>query len=249
MARMKERPRILIVDDDSDITDMVSAYLERFGFNTSSAWDGDGMRSHLSRQLFDLVILDINLPGTDGFKLAQEIRLASRLPVIFLTGRSDTFDRIAGLECGADDYIVKPFEPRELVARIQTVLRRSNKELNDRAHISSNDLICFDGWELRREDRRLTSPKGMIVELTNSEYKLLTTFLATPRRLFSRDQLIEHMRGKAMDAFDRSIDLLVSRLRQKLSENAGAPSFIKTVRGAGYLFNVEFIKIRTAWPA
>jgi two-component system OmpR family response regulator len=246
---MNTAPHILIVDDDVDITSLLCDYLKRFDFRTSSACDGDSMRLQLANQSIDLVILDVMLPGTDGLVLSREIRQHSKLPIIMLTARSDTFDRVVGLEKGADDYVSKPFEPRELVARIQTVLRRANKEHAEPINVARSDVVCFDGWELHREDRCLISPAGLVVALSNAEFRLLTTFLATPRRLFSRDQLMEQARGRAMEAFERSIDLLVSRLRQKLSDDPDEPSMIKTVRGAGYMFNVQSIEGRMAWPA
>lgn len=248
-VRMKTAPHILIVDDDAEITSLLRDYLKRFGFETSTACDGHTMRLQLANEAIDLVILDVMLPGIDGLVLSREIRQHSKLPVIMLTARSDTFDRVVGLENGADDYVSKPFEPRELVARIQTVLRRATKEPSEPISVARSDVVCFDGWELHREDRSLTSPTGLVVALSNAEFRLLTTFLATPRRLFSRDQLMEKARGRAMDAFERSIDLLVSRLRQKLSDDPDEPSMIKTVRGAGYIFNVQSVQGRMAWPA
>ncbi len=246
---MKPAPHILIVDDDADITSLLRDYLKRFGFETSTACDGPSMRLQLSHNAIDLVILDVMLPGTDGLALSREIRQHSNLPVIMLTARSDLFDRVVGLENGADDYVSKPFEPRELVARIQTVLRRASHDAAEPISVARSDVVCFDGWELHRDERCLTSPSGLVVALSNAEFRLLTTFLATPRRLFSRDQLMEQARGRGMDAFERSIDLLVSRLRQKLSDDSDEPSMIKTVRGAGYMFNVQSVQGRVAWPA
>jgi len=244
---MNVSARILIVDDDADITQLLQDYLSRFGFTVRTASDGNGMRSILSEQVIDLVVMDVMLPGTDGLALAREVRQQSVMPIIMLTARSNPLDRVIGLENGADDYISKPFEPRELVARIHTVLRRSHT-LNDAApDPTRNDVICFDGWELHREERRLHSPDGLVVALSNAEFRLLCTFLQTPRRVFSRDQLVERAHGRPMDAYERSIDLLVSRLRQKLSCQADATSLIKTVRGAGYLFNARSVQGRSAW--
>ena len=246
---MKPIASVLIVDDDEEITDLLTAYLASFGFATHSAADAAGMRAQLARHAVDLLVLDVMLPGTDGLTLAREVRAGSSLPIIMLTARGNIFDRVIGLENGADDYMAKPFEPRELVARIQTVLRRAGRAAPDDADPGRSDVVCFDGWELHREERSLVTPRGVVVPLSNAEYRLLSTFLQMPRRLCSRDQLMEQARGRAMDMFERSIDLLVSRLRQKLAEDAGEPSMIKTIRGAGYMFNVRKVHGRMAWPA
>jgi two-component system OmpR family response regulator len=246
---MNPSASILLVDDDEEITDLLGAYLRSFGYATHAAADAEAMRLAMARHTVDLVVLDVMLPGTDGLTLAREIRSRSDLPIIMLTARGHAFDRVMGLESGADDYMAKPLEPRELVARIQTVLRRARSPDEGKLDPARSDVVCFDGWELHREDRCLITPRGVVVPLSNAEYRLLTTFLQTPRRLFSRDQLMEQARGRAMDMFERSIDLLVSRLRQKLVDEADAPSMIRTVRGAGYMLNVQQIHGRTAWPA
>jgi two-component system OmpR family response regulator len=246
---MHTKISILIVDDDAEITELLGEYLSRFNFEVHTACDADSMRAQLARQAVNLVVLDVMLPGTDGLTLSREIRERSQIPVIMLTARTTTFDRIMGLENGADDYMGKPFEPRELVARIHTVLRRSQGAKEAAPNVARSDVVCFDGWELHREERTLVSPTGLVVALSNAEFRLLNTFLQTPRRLFSRDQLMEQARGRAMDAFERSIDLLVSRLRQKLADDPDEPSMIKTVRGAGYMFNVQSVQGRMAWRA
>lgn len=246
---MNPTPHILLVDDDAEITALLSEYLARFNLVAHVACDGDSMRAQLAHHPVDLVVLDVMLPGADGLVLSREIRKHSSIPIIMLTARSSPYDRVMGLENGADDYVSKPFEPRELVARIHTVLRRSTQERTGPISVARSDVVCFDGWELHREDRCLTSPTGLVVALSNAEFRLLTTFLQTPRRLFSRDQLMEQARGRAMDAFERSIDLLVSRLRQKLADDPDEPSMIKTVRGAGYMFNVQSVQGRMAWRA
>jgi len=243
---MTARTSILLVDDDADITALLDAYLSRFNFVVHTAHDAHSMRAQLQQHRVDLVVLDVMLPGTDGLVLSREIRERSQIPVIMLTARTTPFDRIMGLENGADDYMGKPFEPRELVARIHTVLRRSQSAAPS---LARSDVVCFDGWELHRDERTLVSPTGLVVALSNAEFRLLNTFLQTPRRLFSRDQLMEQARGRAMDAFERSIDLLVSRLRHKLADDSDEPSMIKTVRGAGYLFNVQSVQGRVAWRA
>jgi two-component system OmpR family response regulator len=244
---MNTRPTILLVDDDPEITELLSTYLARFGFAVHSASDAASMRAQLTHHMINLVVLDVMLPGTDGLALAREIRAQSRLPVIMLTARVATLDRILGLESGADDYMSKPFEPRELVARIQCVLRRVQGSAASAPSVAASDVVCFDGWELHRDERTVVSPSGLVAALSNAEFRLLNTFLQTPRRLLSRDQLMEQARGRAMDAFERSIDLLVSRLRHKLADEASEVPMIKTVRGAGYVFNVQSVQARPAW--
>ncbi|WP_198969717.1 response regulator [Xylophilus sp. ASV27] len=234
----KAPPRILVVDDDAEITTLLRDYLARFGFDVQLAGDGEAMRAQLAARPIDLLVLDIMLPGTDGLALAREVRAGSRIPIIMLTARGHPYDRVLGLELGADDYMAKPFEPRELVARIQNVLRRAEAS----AVAQGRDVASFDGWQLYRQERRLVSPQGVVVPLSNAEYRLLSTFLAMPHRLFSRDQLMEQARGRSMEAFERSIDLLVSRLRQKLADDPRAPTIIKTVRGGGYIFNARSVQ-------
>lgn len=244
---MHIRSHILIVDDDEGITTLLREYLARFGIEAHAAGNGTVMREQLAVHHIDLVVMDLMLPGEDGLTLAREVRQRSQIPIIMLTARSNSYDRVLGLESGADDYMSKPFEPRELVARINTVLRRAGT-LNDGASaLTRSDVIRFDGWELHREDRCVTSPAGLVVALSNAEFRLLSTFLSMPRRLFSRDQLMEQARGRSMDSFERSIDLLVSRLRQKLAGDSSESSMIKTIRGAGYMFNVQSVQGTAAW--
>ena len=245
---MNPASHILVVDDDRDITELLAGYLSRFHMVCHTAGDGADMRQQMACFPVELVVMDLMLPGEDGLTLARDIRLQSAIPVIMLTARCDTFDRVVGLESGADDYISKPFEPRELVARIQTVLRRTRQWGAQDLHPLRSDVVAFDGWELHRDDRCLMAPNGVVVALSNAEFRLLNVFLQSPRRLLSREQLMELARGRSMDAFERSIDLLVSRLRQKLGDTAAAAPMIKTVRGAGYLFNVQSIQGRMAWP-
>ena len=239
---------ILVVDDDAEITTLLTQYLERFGYAAHAAGDGEAMRAQMAAHPIDLVVLDVMLPGTDGITLARELRQRSRVPIIMLTARANPYDCVLGLEMGADDYMGKPFEPRELVARIQTVLRRIAGEPAATPPRASDDVVHFDGWALHCIERHLVSPQGVVVPLSNAEFRLLCTFLRMPRRIFSRDQLMEQARGRAMDAFERSIDLLVSRLRSKLSDDPRSPSMIRTVRGAGYLFNVQSLQGQVGWP-
>jgi two-component system, OmpR family, response regulator len=242
---MSNTPNILVVDDDDGITSLLCAYLARYGFVAHAAADGSAMQRQLAAHAIDLVVLDLMLPGVDGLALAHALRAGSRIPIIMLTARCNPADRVVGLEMGADDYMSKPFEPRELVARIQSVLRRSGTAAAPVTAAGGADVIRFDGWELLRSERRLTSPQGLVVPLSNAEYQLLSTFLKAPRRVVSRDQLMAQARGRTMEGVERSIDLLVSRLRHKLSD-AGAEVLIKTVRGAGYMFDARSVQGRAA---
>lgn len=240
--------RALIVDDNEELRELLGGYLSRFNIDSQAVGDGQGMRQALAQGHFDVIILDLMLPGEDGLVLCRELRSQSDIPILMLTARCEPTDRIIGLELGADDYMAKPFEPRELVARIQTVLRRTRGE-SAPAPQEPDGVVRFDGWTLHSIERHLVSPQGVVVPLSNAEFRLLCTFLRMPRRVFSRDQLMEQARGRAMDAFERSIDLLVSRLRQKLADDPDEPSMIKTVRGAGYMFNVQSVQGRMAWRA
>lgn len=235
---MAQPTRILIVDDDPDIRQLLAGYLSGFGFAAKGVGNGDAMRAALATDAYDLVILDLMLPGENGLSLCRELRAAGNLPIIMLTARGEYADRVVGLELGADDYVVKPFDPRELVARINTVLRRL-KQVDTNSEHGLADEVGFAGWRLNRTTRLLTSPEKLVVPLSNAEFRLLWTFIESPQRVLSRDQLLDAARGKMAEAFDRSIDLLVSRLRQKLDDDPKAPSLIKTIRGEGYLFDAR----------
>ena len=231
---------MLLVDDDPEIAQLLSSYLGRFGHEVVVAGDGIAMWQIWSRGSIDLVLMDQMLPGVDGLSLLRRLRETSNVPVIMLSGCAETTDRVLGLEVGADDYVAKPFEPRELLARIDTVLRRSRSR--NRSATGAADTaapVRFGHWELDTVARQLKAPTGLVVALSNAEFRLLTIFLERPNRLFTRDQLMDLARGRSMDAFERSIDLLVSRLRQKLADDPQQPSFIKTVRGAGYVFSTS----------
>lgn len=240
---------ILLVDDDHDITTLLAGYLQRFGFSTSSAGEAAGMREALSRNAVDLVVLDWMLPGTDGLTLAREVRAHSGIPVIMLTARSSRLDCVLGLESGVDDYMSKPFEPRELVARIQAVLRRVHAAQLPQPSVGTSSVVGFDGWRLHRMERHLVSPTGTVLPLSNAEYRLLSVFVGCPRKLLSREHLLDEARGRDADGFDRSIDLLVSRLRSKLSRGDTTTELIKTVRGAGYMFAAQQVQPLADWSA
>jgi two-component system OmpR family response regulator len=230
----------LIVDDDAQIRELLSAYLIAYGMQGDGVGDGDAMRDALRKRAYDIVILDLMLPGDDGLTLCRELRAQSNTPIIMLTARGESTDKVVGLELGADDYIVKPFDPRELVARINTVLRRGQLRAgDDSGAIEFAENVYFEGWQLNRTTRQLTTPDNLVVPLSNAEFRLLWTFIERPGRILTRDQLLDAARGKTAEAFDRSIDLLVSRLRQKLDDDPKAPTLLKTVRGEGYLFDAK----------
>jgi OmpR family response regulator RpaB len=219
---------ILMVDDDVDLNALVTEYLARFGHRLVTATTAARGMAELRRERPDLVILDIMLPDTDGLTLCREIRSESDVPIIMLTARGEVADRVLGLELGADDYLSKPFEPRELVARIQSVIRRSVSR-------ESHDVLVSDSLRLEKQTRRV-SLDGNDLDLTTMEFELLMVLMESHGRVLSRNRLLERLRGMDADVYDRSIDMLVSRLRDKLGDDSHAPRFIKTVRLTGYQF-------------
>ncbi|MGY4532766.1 two-component system OmpR family response regulator [Pseudomonas sp. TE3786] len=232
--------RALIVDDNIELRELLSGYLTRFNIASEAVGDGNGMRKAMAASRFDVIILDLMLPGEDGLELCRELRSSSDIPILMLTARCEPTDRIIGLELGADDYMAKPFEPRELVARIQSILRRVRDD-RDVQRPDERSSIRFDDWQLNGVLRQLQAPDGLVVPLSNAEFRLLWVFLERPRRVLNREQLLDAARGRSIEAFDRSIDLLVSRLRQKLGDDPKSPRLIKTVRGEGYLFDAREI--------
>ncbi len=226
-------PRILIVDDDADIRSLLADYLGEQGWHISTATDGESMQQVLDSTTIDLVVLDLTLPGSDGLTLCRNLRTRSSVPVIMLTARSAPLDRILGLEMGADDYLCKPFEPRELLVRIRNVLRRSNAAPDSTSSFST--LWHFADWTLDETTRQLQNAAGLVVMLSSGEYRLLKALLERPNRTLNRDQLLTLTQGRESDPLDRSIDLHISRLRQKLGDDARAPKLIKTLRNEGYL--------------
>ena len=229
---------ILIVDDDREIRELVGNYLKKNGLRTTVVADGRQMRSFLESTPVDLIVLDIMMPGDDGLQLCRELRTGKHktTPVLMLTARSDETDRIIGLEMGADDYLVKPFAARELLARINSVLRRTRMLPPNLIVTEAGRLLAFGKWKLDTTARHLLDAEGTVVTLSGAEYRLLRTFLDHPQRVLSRDQLLNLTQGRDADLFDRSIDLLVSRLRQRLQDDARDPAYIKTVRSEGYVF-------------
>lgn len=224
---------ILVVDDDTQIRLLAAKLLREHGYRVSTARDGREMKKALDTSSVDLVILDVMLPGGNGFDLCRDLRSRATTPVIMLTALGTDTDRIVGLEIGADDYLVKPFNPRELLARINAVLRRTR---GTEAAAGPGHLAQFDGWSLDTRRRELSNPDGVIVDLSTGEYDLLLTFLDYPQRVLTRDQLMDGAKHRIATGFDRAIDIQVSRLRKKLGSGEDGQSIIKTIRGTGYMF-------------
>ena len=225
---------ILVVDDDRDIRSLLAEQLSAAGYRVFTAADGAEMRAHIGRGPADLVILDLNLPRQDGLSLCRELRAGSNMPVIMLTARAEPIDRILGLEMGADDYLPKPFEPRELLARIRSVLRRTQALPGNLEPLKAK-TVMFAGWTLDLEQRHLIDRTGRIVMLSGAEFRLLQVLVQHANRVLSRDQLLALGGIRQSDALDRAVDLQVSRLRQKLRDDSRAPTLIKTVRSEGYV--------------
>lgn len=228
---------LLVVDDDGEILSLVARFLRSNGFRVQTARNGAEMHEALKHVPVDLIVLDLMLPGTGGLDLCRDLRRTSTVPVIMLTAKGDDIDRIVGLEVGADDYLPKPFNPRELLARINAVLRRSGAATGD-AGPRTGRIIRFAGWELDTLKRELTDPRGADIDLSTGEYDLLLAFLEAPQRVLSRDFLLDAARNRASDPFDRSIDVQVSRLRRKIGDG----EMIKTIRGAGYMFTADVVR-------
>jgi two-component system OmpR family response regulator len=230
--------RILVVDDDPGIRDVLSEFLERHGYAVRTAADGREMEAALAQSRPDLIVLDLMLPGEDGLSICKRVSGAGGPPVIMLSAMGEDTDRIIGLELGADDYLPKPCNPRELLARVKAVLRRRHE---GPAAPAAGPSVEFDGWRLDLVRRDLTSPAGVTVNLSTGEFNLLRTFVERPERVLTRDQLLDLARGPASEAFDRAIDVQISRLRRKLDDGSGR-DFIRTVRGEGYMFAASVIR-------
>jgi two-component system OmpR family response regulator len=235
-GHVKSDPHILIVDDDGETLSLLTDFLQRRGLRVSVAADGEAMRAAMRRTTVDLVVLDVMLPDADGFHLCRDLRAQSSVPIIMLTAVNETTDRVVGLEIGADDFVPKPFDPRELLARIRAVLRRHDPE---RARHQSPQSYRFAGWTLDCARRRLLAPGDVRVELTSAEFNLLQAFVRSAQRVLTRDQLIELSGGETGYSYDRSVDILISRLRRKMEDDPRAPKMIRTVRGGGYQFVPE----------
>jgi two-component system phosphate regulon response regulator OmpR len=239
-AAHSEKAHILVVDDDPRVRTMLSRYFEEEGFRVSLAESGAAMRDRMGSSPADLVLLDLVLPGEDGIALARELRSQSDVGIIMLTGRSDIVDRVVGLEVGADDYISKPFHLREVLARVKTVLRRTQPAARTPTSSERKEpIFTFDGWRLDVDRRQLTAPNGSDVPLTTGEFNLLCILLHHPGRVLDRDQLMDLTRGREWEAFDRTIDAQVARLRKKIEHDPKNPTIIKSVRGAGYVLTAK----------
>lgn len=239
----KTSKRILVVDDDPQIQELLSDYLGNAGFGVETVGTGAAFRSMIEASEFHLIVLDLLLPDIDGITLARELRRNSDTPIIILTMKSDEVERIVGLEIGADDYVSKPFNPRELLARINSLFRRI--EAADARARTPEDLhlrVRFADWELDMTSRHLKHKDGTESRLTNAEYQLLVTFVENPQKVLTRDQLLEHSRSDPGAVFDRAIDYLILRLRRKLEQDPRHPKLIKTEHGAGYIFTPRVVR-------
>jgi len=233
-----EEPHILLVDDERDIRDPLAAYLSRNGFRVSKAENAAAARQLLAAKNIDLVLLDVMMPGEDGLSLTGHIRAAGVMPIILLTARTEETDRVVGLEIGADDYVTKPFSPRELLARIKAVLRRAaNGGGEVRAPETEN--YVFGPWLLKTGERELVDESGVAIPLSTGEFNLILAFVTHPRRVLSRDQLLDYSQGRELAAFERSIDNHISRLRKKIEKDNSDPKLIKTVWGGGYMLAAD----------
>jgi DNA-binding response OmpR family regulator len=232
----KTNGHVLAVDDDPSVRQMIADYLGDNEVRVTTLPGGGEIADVMARETIDLVVLDLRLPGEDGMQIARKLREGSDVPIIMLTGRKDEADRVMGLELGADDYLTKPFSPRELLARIRALLRRSRSRETVADGLARIRAYRFEGWELNARLRRLTTPQGETVALTNNEFNLLVAFLAAPQRVLSRDQLLSLSRLHNDEVYDRSIDVQIGRLRKKLEPNASQPRLIRTERGVGYVF-------------
>ncbi len=240
---MERTNHILVVDDDEDIRELLRQYLEKNGFEVSTAANGRAMRTALAGGQVDMLVLDLMMPGEDGLSLCRELQSAggNPLPILMLTARNDEADRILGLEMGADDYLTKPFAPRELLARIRAILRRARMIPAKLQVAEVEPVLCFGQWRLDTRARHLLDASGAMVSLSGAEYRLLRVFLEHPQRVLTRDQLLALTQGREAEVFDRSIDILVSRLRKRLRDDSREPACLKTVRSEGYVFTMDVV--------
>jgi len=235
---------VLALDDDPTVRALIAEYLGENDLRTTAVANGREFAAVLAREPVDLIVLDLKLPGEDGMQIARKLREKSQVPILMLTGRTEEADRVMGLELGADDYLTKPFSPRELLARIRALLRRARGHATVAETIAKVRAFRFGGWELNVGLRKLKSEDGRSVELSNGEFSLLAAFLAAPQRVLTRDQLLELSRLHNAEIYDRSIDVQILRLRRRIEADAARPKFIRTVRGVGYTFQADVEVLR-----
>ena len=242
MEMASDLPHLLLVDDERSIREPLAQYLTKQGFRVTQAGDAEGARTRLNAYAIDLAVVDIMMPGEDGLSLCRHLRATTDTPVILLTAKAEETDRIVGLEMGADDYVVKPFSPRELAARIKVVLRRVATG-GVRQHAPEAGSFAFAGWVLRTGERTLVDREGVAVPLSTGEYNLLLALVQRPRQVLTRDQLLDLTQGREAAAFDRAVDNQISRLRKKIEGDPKAPALIKTVWGGGYTLAAEVTRL------
>lgn len=241
---MSETVHILAVEDDPFVQKALRVYLEGEGYRVTTVDNGEDMHARMAKDPADLAIMDLKLPDDDGFELTRQLREKYAIGIIILTSKDDTVDRVVGLEIGADDYVTKPWEERELLARIRSVLRRVKERRtdNDVGGAGAQRSVVFNGWKLNLDSRELRNPDGAVVELTSGEFSLLNEFIEKAGRVLSRDHLLSAIYSRDWEPFDRSIDVLVTRLRRKIERDSRHPEIIKTVRGTGYMFAAALSK-------
>ncbi|WP_160121646.1 response regulator [Rhodovarius lipocyclicus] len=235
-GNLSDGAHILVVEDDGEMRNLLTRILRQNGYRATGARDGREMWESLAAASIDLVLLDLMLPGHSGLDLTKALRARTRVPIIMVTARGEEADRVLGLELGADDYIPKPFSQPELLARVRALLRRSQPHTEADAAAPFGDRVIFAGWTLDRRRRELTASDGSAVELSGGEYDMLLAFCEHPQRVLSRDQLLDLARNRISESIDRSVDVMVSRLRRKIEPTEDSPAMIKTIRGAGYMF-------------
>jgi two-component system OmpR family response regulator len=241
MLAAMDGSRILVIDDDADIRTLLSDFLEQHGFAVTAVADGAAMDGVLATQDFDIAVLDVMMPGEDGLSILRRLSARGGLPVIMLSAIGSDIDRIVGLEMGAEDYLPKPCNPRELLARVRTVLRRHRRQVAE-ASDAGGKRLRFAGWQVDMGARLLTDPDNVVITLTDGEFRLLRAFIEHPRRVLSRDQLLDYSAGNENESYDRAIDVQVSRLRRKLERGAradGGDELVRTIRNEGYMFTAE----------
>jgi two-component system, OmpR family, response regulator len=244
MRSESAQPHVLALDDDPAVRRLVAEYLGENDIRVTAVANGAELAAAMGREVVDAVILDLRLQGEDGMHIARRLRDESGIPILMLTGRAEEADRVMGLELGADDYLTKPFSPRELLARVRALLRRAKAQATVADAIAKARAYRFAGWELNIGLRKLKSPKGEAVELTNGEFRILAAFLAAPQRILTRDQLLDLSRVHNAEVYDRAIDIQILRLRRKIEKDPARPQFIRTERGAGYVFSVDVDVVR-----